>query len=144
MNADLSALKAQMLQKNYFRKTSFLSYIERPYHYYGDELEINVLSISPSGSGVFIENGLNSGFRDDFEYLAYEQSQPNCLFYLKHLSSKELSFLAFEQGFSRKLHTIQADQKIFDSKAIRILPYTHFIPLVYLSFNMTDSRTAFG
>lgn len=119
LNADLSALKVRrnIAKESYIsEKDELLSYIERPpYHYYGDELEINVLSISPSGSGVFVENGLNSGFRDDFEYLAYEQSQPNRLFYLKaSLVQKELTFLAFEQGFRQEATSfIQADQKLF-------------------------------
>ena len=58
---------------------------DTPHHYYVDEIEINVMSIAPSGQGVFIADGLRSGFQDDFKYLAHEQNEPDRYFYLVHL-----------------------------------------------------------
>ena len=71
-----------------------MSEIERPpYHYFGDELEIDT-SVSPSGSGIFIEDGIKSGFRDEFKYLAYEQNEPDQHFLSKSVFSSERAYIS--------------------------------------------------
>ena len=107
LDAELSALRTRrdVAQRSYQEeKERLLSEIERPpYHYFGDELEINVLSVSPSGAGIFIEDGIKSGFRDEFKYLAYEQNEPDQHFYLKaSLVQKELTFLEFDHDYREK------------------------------------------
>ena len=119
LSAELTALRTrrEVAQRAYIdEKQRLLSEIERPpHHYYGDEVEIDVMSISPSGSGVFISDGLKSGFRDEFKYLAYEQNEPDRYFYLKaSLVQKELTFLEFEPEFREEASSsIRADQKLF-------------------------------
>ena len=53
-------VRRDVAQNSYLdEKQRLLNEIERPpHHYYGDELEINVMSVSPSGSGVFIDDGI--------------------------------------------------------------------------------------
>ena len=119
LDAELSALRTRrdVAQRTYRdEKERLLSEIERPpHHYYGDEVEIDVMSVSPSGSGLFIDDGIKTGFRDNFKYLAYEQSEPNQYFYLKaSLVQKELTFLEFEPDFRDEAsRLIRADQKLF-------------------------------
>jgi hypothetical protein len=119
LDAELSALRTrrEVAQRSYQEeKERLLSEIERPpYHYFGDELEIDVLSVSPSGAGIFIEDGIKSGFRDDFKYLAYEQNEPDQYFYLKaSLVQKELTFLEFDHDYREKASSsIRPDQKLF-------------------------------
>ncbi len=119
LDAELSALRTrrEVAQRSYQEeKDRLLSEIERPpYHYFGDELEIDVLSVSPSGAGIFIEDGIKSGFRDDFKYLAYEQNEPDQYFYLKaSLVQKELTFLEFDHDYREKASSsIRPDQKLF-------------------------------
>ena len=119
LSAELSALgtRRDVAKRSYMdEKQRLLSEIERPpHHYYGDEIEINVMSIAPSGSGVFIADGLQSGFRDDFKYLAHEQNEPDRYFYLSaSLVQKELTFLEFDPEFRKEAATsIRADQKLF-------------------------------
>ena len=119
LDAELSALRTrrEVAQRSYQEeKDKLLSEIERPpYHYFGDELEINVLSVSPSGTGIFIEDGIKSGFRNEFRYLAFEQNKPNDYFFLKaSLVQKELTFLEFDYDYREKVSSfIRPDQKLF-------------------------------
>ena len=119
LDAEFSALRTrrEVAQRSYQEeKDRLLSEIERPpFHYYGDEHEVDVLSVSPSGSGLFIEDGIKSGFRDDFKYLAYEQSEPDQYFYLKaSLVQKNLTFLEFDRNYREKASSsIRSDQKLF-------------------------------
>ena len=119
LDAEFSALRTrrEVAQRSYQEeKDRLLSEIERPpFHYYGDEHEVDVLSVSPSGSGLFIEDGIKSGFRDDFKYLAYEQSEPDQYFYLKaSLVQKNLTFLEFDRNYREKVSaSIRSDQKLF-------------------------------
>ena len=119
LDAEFSALRTrrEVAQRSYQEeKDRLLSEIERPpFHYYGDEHEVDVLSVSPSGSGLFIGDGIKSGFRDDFKYLAYEQSEPDQYFYLKaSLVQKNLTFLEFDQNYREKASaSIRSDQKLF-------------------------------
>ena len=119
MDAEFSALRTrrEVAQRSYQEeKDRLLSEIERPpFHYYGDEQDVVVLSVSPSGSGLFIGDGIKSGFRDDFKYLAYEQSEPDQYFYLKaSLVQKNLTFLEFDRNYREKASSsIRSDQKLF-------------------------------
>ena len=119
LDAEFSALRTrrEVAQRSYQEeKDRLLSEIERPpFHYYGDEHEVDVLSVSPSGSGLFIGDGIKSGFRDDFKYLAYEQSEPDQYFYLKaSLVQKNLTFLEFDRNYREKASaSIRSDQKLF-------------------------------
>ncbi len=119
LDAEFSALRTrrEVAQRSYQEeKDRLLSEIERPpFHYYGDEHEVDVLSVSPSGSGLFIEDGIKSGFRDDFKYLAYEQSEPDQYIYLKaSLVQKNLTFLEFDRNYREKASaSIRSDQKLF-------------------------------
>jgi hypothetical protein len=115
----LSALRTrrEVAQRSYQEeKERLLSEIERPpHHYYGDELGIDILSVSPSGAGIFTVDGIKSGFRDGFTYLAYEQNEPDQHFYLKaSLVQKELTFLEFDHDYREKaISSIRPDQKLF-------------------------------
>ncbi len=119
LDAEFSALRTrrEVAQRSYQEeKDRLLSEIERPpFHYYGDEQDVVVLSVSPSGSGLFIGDGIKSGFRDDFKYLAYEQSEPDQYFYLKaSLVQKNLTFLEFDRNYREKASaSIRSDQKLF-------------------------------
>ena len=119
LSAELTALRVRrdVAQNSYLdEKLRLLNEIERPpHHYYGDELEINVMSVSPSGSGVFIAEGIGNGFRNDFKYFAHEQNNPQEHFYLKaSLVQKDLTFLEFEPEFrDQASSTIRAEQKLF-------------------------------
>ena len=119
LSAELTALRVRrdVAQNSYLdEKLRLLNEIERPpHHYYGDELEINVMSVSPSGSGVFIAEGIGNGFRNDFKYFAHEQNNPQKYFYLKaSLVQKDLTFLEFEPEFrDQASSTIRAEQKLF-------------------------------
>lgn len=119
LNAELSALKTrrEVAKRTYNEERErLLGEIERPpYHYFGDEVEIDVLSVSPSGAGIFIEEGYKSGFRDDFKYLAYEQNEPERYFYLQaSLVQKGLTFLEFMDDFRENASDfIRSEQKLF-------------------------------
>lgn len=119
LGAELSGLRTRReVARRTFEeeKGRLLNEIERPpCHYFGDEVEINVLSVSPSGAGVFINDGYKTGFRDDFKYLAYEQNAPDSFFYLKaKLVQKGLTFLEFTSDFRKDaLELIRDDQKLF-------------------------------
>jgi hypothetical protein len=119
LDSELSALRTrrEVAQRSYQEeKERLLSEIERPpHHYYGDELEIDILSVSPSGAGIFTVDGIKSGFRDGFTYLAYEQNEPDQHFYLKaSLVQKELTFLEFDHDYREKaISSIRPDQKLF-------------------------------
>jgi flagellar biosynthesis GTPase FlhF len=119
LDSELSALRTrrEVAQRSYQEeKERLLSEIERPpHHYYGDELGIDILSVSPSGAGIFTVDGIKSGFRDGFTYLAYEQNEPDQHFYLKaSLVQKELTFLEFDHDYREKaISSIRPDQKLF-------------------------------
>jgi hypothetical protein len=119
LDSELSALRTrrEVAQRSYQEeKERLLSEIERPpHHYYGDELEIDILSVSPSGAGIFTVDGIKSGFRDGFTYLAHEQNEPDQHFYLKaSLVQKELTFLEFDHDYREKaISSIRPDQKLF-------------------------------
>ena len=119
LNAELSALRTRrdVAKRTYNEERErLLSEIERPpYHYFGDEVEIDVLSVSPSGAGLFFEEGYKSGFRDDFKYLAYEQNEPDRYFYLQaSLVQKGLTFLEFMGDFRENASDfIRSEQKLF-------------------------------
>ena len=119
LDSELSALRTrrEVAQRSYQEeKERLLSEIERPpHHYYGDELGIDILSVSPSGAGIFTVDGIKSGFRDGFTYLAYEQNEPDQHFYLKaSLVQKELTFLEFDHNYREKaISSIRPDQKLF-------------------------------
>lgn len=119
LEAELSALKTRRdVATRTFEdeKSRLLNEIERPpYHYYGDEVEIDIMSVSPSGAGLFIHDGYKTGFRDDFKYLAYELNAPDRLFYLQaKLVQKGLTFLEFIDSFRKEApDLIRGGQKLF-------------------------------
>ena len=71
--ADLAALKARrkVLSDSFDqRKDTLMEEIRRPVHlYYGDEVEVEVSSVAPSGRGIFLDYGYLDGMREKMTFL---------------------------------------------------------------------------
>ena len=78
------------------RKADLLSEIQKPpYLYYGDEIEVQVRNVSPSGNGIFISLGSEQGFRESMYFLAKFGTEPELKysFLVASLVQENLTFL---------------------------------------------------
>lgn len=74
LSTEIAALetKRRVAEESFVeRKKNLLSDIQKPpFIYYGDEVEVTIENISPSGNGIFISSGKEAGFRESMVFLA--------------------------------------------------------------------------
>ena len=74
LSTEIAALetKRRVAEESFVeRKKNLLSDIQKPpFIYYGDEVEVTIENISPSGNGIFISSGKEAGFRESMFFLA--------------------------------------------------------------------------
>ena len=74
LSTEIAALetKRRVAEESFLeRKKNLLSDIQKPpFIYYGDEVEVTIENISPSGNGIFISSGKDEGFRESMVFLA--------------------------------------------------------------------------
>jgi hypothetical protein len=74
LSTEIAALetKRRVAEESFVeRKKNILSDIQKPpFIYYGDEVEVTIENISPSGNGIFISSGKEAGFRESMVFLA--------------------------------------------------------------------------
>ena len=74
LSTEIAALetKRRVAEESFVeRKKNLLSDIQKPpFIYYGDEVEVTIENISPSGKGIFISSGKEAGFRESMVFLA--------------------------------------------------------------------------
>ena len=118
--ADLAALvKKRDVAKNSYNqeRENLLQEIQKPpFIYYGDEVEILINNMAPSGRGFFISSGYENGFREDMTFLAIYKDQEKQIF-LKVTSTlvqNNLSFFEFSNQLSPiESKIIQSNKKLF-------------------------------
>jgi len=120
LEAELSALKKKrdIAEESYQnRRKTLLEEVQVPPHiYYGDQIEVTVENIAPSGKGIFISKGYEDGFRDSMKFLASAESGIEKKYFLLQtvIVQKNLSFLEFfESENFRDEHMFKEDEKLF-------------------------------
>ena len=119
--ADLAALKARrkVLSDSFDqRKDTLLEEIRRPVHlYYGDEVEVEVSSVAPSGRGIFLDYGYLDGMREKMTFLTSvvdgEISQKPVLMQ-STLVQDRLAFLEYVEDLnSDSQNLIESGEKLY-------------------------------
>ncbi len=120
LQAELSALKKKrdIAEESYQnRRKTLLEDVQVPPHiYYGDQIEVSVDNVAPSGKGIFISKGHEDGFRDSMKFLATVSTEIEKKYFLLQtvVVQKNLSFLEFfeSEKFADE-HLFREEEKLF-------------------------------
>ena len=119
MQAELSALKKKrdIAEESYQnRRKTLLEDVQVPPHiYYGDQIEVSVDNVAPSGKGIFISKGHEDGFRDSMKFLATVSTEieKNISYSKQWLSKKIFLFLNFLNQKNSQMNTCLERRKNF-------------------------------
>jgi hypothetical protein len=100
LSTEIAALetKRRVAEESFVeRKKNLLSDIQKPpFIYYGDEVEVTIENISPSGNGIFISSGKEAGFRESMVFLASLGSGSNRKIFFMNTSLVQDNLTFFE------------------------------------------------
>ncbi len=120
LGGDLNALtqKREVAQANFSSKREeILETVRHPGHlYFGDETEVVVSSIAPSGKGIFIDQGRRAGLRDDMLFVSRKLPKPKEIptILKSTIVEDEFAFLEFvKMGKSADGLDVQEGEKLF-------------------------------
>ena len=120
LGGDLTALEKEreIARSNYTSKREeILSEVRHPgYLYFGDKTEVSVSSKAPSGKGFFIDQGRESGIRDEMLFLVQKADVFNeiPLFLKSTIVENKFSFLEIHTiGNSEKVLNVSDGEKLF-------------------------------
>ncbi|MDG1139402.1 MAG: hypothetical protein P8N49_07780 [Opitutales bacterium] len=120
LGGDLNALEKERetATSNYTSKREeILLEIRHPGHlYYGDKAEVSVSSKAPSGKGLFVNQGRESGIREDMIFLVQKSDAFNeiPLILKSAIVEDQFSFLElYPIGMSQKVLNVNDGEKLF-------------------------------
>ena len=118
LNGDFEALSEErrIAYANYqSKKNEVMISIKHPGHlYYGEEIEVGVSAIAPSGSGVFIDHGEAKGIKEGMLFIAADMDDQKRIpaFYRAKLVQEMFSFIELEtiDDSSKEIHAREGEK----------------------------------
>lgn len=118
LNGDLEALSEErrIAYANYeSKKEEVLLSIKHPGHlYYGEEIEVGVAAVAPSGKGVFIDHGEAGGIKEGMIFIATDKDEQKKIpaIYRAKLVQEKFSFIEHETigDSSKEIHAVEGEK----------------------------------